>query len=174
MGVLSTAVKIAAATALATLLITAQAHAAPGDKTGMAVALKKWGEPACGTPHFYVSTPAAYAARFGTDNFGDSMPLAWADETRCAIMINGNLAPVEIRTPVKRCHVIVHEWGHLAGYRDPSNTADPEHSDNPRSVMYGEDLVVESRERIGKRWKWVAGGAFKPCYEMAAPGVQVG
>ena len=32
--------------------------------------------------------------------------------------------------------VIAHEYGHLAGYRDESNQAEPEHSDNPRSIMY--------------------------------------
>ena len=32
--------------------------------------------------------------------------------------------------------VIAHEYGHLAGYRDKSNKADPTHSDNPNSIMY--------------------------------------
>jgi hypothetical protein len=34
-----------------------------------------------------------------------------------------------------RC-VVIHEYGHLRGYTDPSNTADPTHSDNPNSIMY--------------------------------------
>lgn len=32
--------------------------------------------------------------------------------------------------------VIAHEYGHLRGYRDASNKADPIHSDNPNSLMY--------------------------------------
>lgn len=83
------------------------------------------------------------------------MPLAWADATRCVIVINRNLERIEIRTAVKRCHVIVHEWGHLA---------EREHSANEHSVMFGQDLVGESRERVGHRWRWVTAGAFKPCY----------
>lgn len=34
------------------------------------------------------------------------------------------------------CTTTLHEWGHLAGYRDPTNVDDPAHSSNPRSVMY--------------------------------------
>lgn len=37
------------------------------------------------------------------------------------------------------CTTVLHEAGHLAGYRDPSNVSDPEHSSNPDSVMYGDD-----------------------------------
>lgn len=36
----------------------------------------------------------------------------------------------------KLCTVVIHEWGHLAWFRDPSNPADPIHSSNPDSVMY--------------------------------------
>lgn len=32
--------------------------------------------------------------------------------------------------------VIVHEYGHLAGYHHDTNVNDPAHSDNPRSIMY--------------------------------------
>jgi hypothetical protein len=32
--------------------------------------------------------------------------------------------------------VIVHEYGHLRGFRDESNTDDPSHSDNPNSIMW--------------------------------------
>jgi hypothetical protein len=32
--------------------------------------------------------------------------------------------------------VIAHEFGHLSGFSDPSNKADPSHSDNPNSIMY--------------------------------------
>lgn len=41
------------------------------------------------------------------------------------------------------CTTLIHEAGHLAGFRDPTNTADPFHSSNPRSVMYVPSLEVE-------------------------------
>lgn len=34
------------------------------------------------------------------------------------------------------CPVLVHEYGHLAGYRDPLNTDDPFHSHDPNNIMY--------------------------------------
>lgn len=157
-------------TVLASLTCAGDAQALSGTQAGLAVGLMVWGTPACGLPHVEISTPAEYLKAHGTGNF-DGDPEAWADEDRCVIVLNPHYT---IHTAVRRCHVIVHEWGHLAGYRDQSNKTDPDHSDNPRSVMYAEDLVVEGRERTGKRWRWVAGGAFKPCYEMADPRTGLG
>lgn len=154
--------------ALALTLWPASASAASGTTAGLYVAQVTWGKPACGTPRVETSTPADYLQAHGTGEFLIE-PLAWADENRCVIVINPNFT---IRTAVKRCHVIVHEYGHLAGYRDESNTADPEHSDNARSVMFGHDEVNEIRERVGrKRWRWVADGAFRPCYAAVEDGV---
>lgn len=34
------------------------------------------------------------------------------------------------------CTRMIHEYGHLADYRDPTNPVDPLHSHDPRSVMY--------------------------------------
>jgi hypothetical protein len=34
------------------------------------------------------------------------------------------------------CPVLVHEYGHLAGYRDPANPGDPFHSHDPDDIMY--------------------------------------
>lgn len=42
----------------------------------------------------------------------------------------------------KTCFTMLHEYGHLAGYRDPSNVADPMHSLNPASVMYTEPVAT--------------------------------
>jgi hypothetical protein len=33
------------------------------------------------------------------------------------------------------CTVVIHAYGHLAGFRDPANVSDPLHSRNPDSVM---------------------------------------
>jgi hypothetical protein len=156
---------------LLSLALPAAASAATGTEAGLYVGQTVWGAPACGQPHVEVSTPAEYLEAHGTGAFtGD--PEAWADENRCAIVINPDFT---IHTATKRCHVIVHEWGHLAGFRDPSNAADPSHSDNPHSVMYGEDLVSENRVRYSKRRvRWEAGGAFKPCYAASQPGTSFG
>lgn len=43
--------------------------------------------------------------------------------------------------------VMVHEYGHLAGFTDKSNKEDPSHSDNPKSIMY-----PQLRYRVCHRW----------------------
>jgi hypothetical protein len=139
----------------------ASASAATGDRAAFYVAKQTWGEPDCGQPRLEVSTPAEYVRAHGTGEF-DSEPEAWADEDRCVIVLNPQLT---IRTAVRRCHIIVHEWGHLAGR---------EHSQNPRSVMFGEDDVTESRLQVKRRWVWEASGAFRPCYAATQPGASFG
>ena len=32
--------------------------------------------------------------------------------------------------------MLLHEYGHLAGYADPTNPLDPHHSGNPDSIMW--------------------------------------
>jgi hypothetical protein len=157
--------RLAGTTLIMLALFPAAAYALTGTAAGVQVGEQVWGTPACGQPHVEVSTPTEYKAAHPSAEFGDSVPLAWADETRCVIVLNRDYARLSIKTAVKRCHVIVHEWGHLTGH---------EHSENPRSVMYGDDVVTEGRERVGRRVRWVTVGAFKPCVTMAQPGMQVG
>lgn len=139
--------------------LVALALALPGQDAGAYLAQREWGTPACGTPSVEVSTPEQYQQQHGTGYF-DGDPFAWADEKRCAIVLNPRY---QIRTAVKRCHVIVHEWGHLAGEA---------HTD--RGVMASEDAVTEGRVRVKKRWEWRASGAFRPCYEYTKPGYVFG
>jgi hypothetical protein len=40
------------------------------------------------------------------------------------------------------CTFMIHEYGHLANYRDPLNIKDPTHSHNPRSVMYRKPVII--------------------------------
>lgn len=151
-----------AALAFALVLIgAAPANAAPGDDAGLYAGERTWGVPKCGVPQLEVSTPMDYLAAHDTGVF-EAEPDAWADDVRCVIVLNPR---VVIHTAAKRCHVIVHEWGHLAGR---------EHSDNPRSVMYGEDEVTESRIRVKRRWRWEQSGAFRPCADLTAPGASFG
>lgn len=140
---------------LAMFAVPATASAAVDDRKAFRVAERTWGVPPCGQPTVESRTPEQYQQAHGTGYF-ESNPLAWADESRCVIVINSDLARLAIRTAAKRCHVIVHEWGHLAGR---------EHSTNPRSVMYEGDNVTEGRVRVVRAgWQWKAAGAFKLCY----------
>lgn len=145
----------------AVLLFASPAHAASRDEAGKFVAERTWGTPSCGTPSVESSTPKAYQAAHGSGYF-ESDPIAWADENRCVIVIN---ADATIRTAAKRCHVIVHEWGHLAGRA---------HSKNPRSVMYEEDMVSESVLHSKGKRRWTASGAFAPCVDVTRPGASFG
>ena len=45
----------------------------------------------------------------------------------------------------KFCTVTIHEWGHLHGYYNKHNPNDPDHSPNPRSVMYYKFTHVDRR-----------------------------
>jgi len=168
--------------ALATVLVAAPATASawtpPGDQSanwigaanraGLTVAAQTWGAPPCGTPTVETSSWAGYAAAHPEARLPDGRPpsgatvepLAWADESRCAIVISSR---ARIRTKAKRCHIIVHEWGHLAHFRDDENSADPAHSHNPASVMFAATMVTEGRVNTARR-PWRASGAFAPCY----------
>lgn len=43
------------------------------------------------------------------------------------------------------CTLMIHEYGHLAGYRDPANPTDPVHARNPRSVMHTPMTTIDPR-----------------------------
>jgi hypothetical protein len=60
---------------------------------------------------------------------------AMADASTATVWLN--IGPREDSEWAPFCTTMIHEYGHLAGFRDPSNVADPQHSHNPRSVMFG-------------------------------------
>lgn len=73
---------------------------------------------------------------------------AWADELNCVIGM-----PAGKRYSWGAfCAYVLHEMGHLAGYRDAGNTTDPLHSRNPNSIMFPEMWLVENRLRRRGRW----------------------
>jgi hypothetical protein len=43
------------------------------------------------------------------------------------------------------CTAMIHEYGHLAGFRDPQNPSDPYHSHNPHSVMSASRFFSHTR-----------------------------
>lgn len=66
---------------------------------------------------------------------------AWIEPGDCTvhIVINNGLH----YTWQDVCLIMIHEYGHLAGYRDPGNVLDPIHSRNEHSVMYGGSMREE-------------------------------
>jgi hypothetical protein len=58
----------------------------------------------------------------------------WIEPGVCVIHLSTTAAP---RQWEDVCTEILHEYGHLAGFRNPANVADPDHSLNEHSVMYG-------------------------------------
>ena len=95
----------------------------------LAIAALLWGQPACGTPTVVYNPGQPPSA------------LGYADRRSCTIDLPSS-RPGSYDTPASVCTTIVHEWGHLDGR---------EHSTNPRSVMYPEQLQPYWRCR--DRWR---------------------
>ena len=115
--------RVATLLLLAVLVLSAPAaaHAVeasggpPGSDRGLRNAERAFGVPACGRPVL------AYAS------FAELWVLSGADEERCRILLNADLAGDMGRAMV--CTLVMHEWGHLAGRP---------HAVDPESVMYAE------------------------------------
>jgi hypothetical protein len=93
---------------------------------------------------------------------GRASTAAWADEVDCVVTFNDGR---RLGWP-EFCTRLLHEAGHLAGYRDVSNPDDPAtpedesmHSADPNNLMYAEDLHVYGRVRRHGRWVDVGGDA---------------
>lgn len=106
------------------LLVTAQAQA--GWKVDRAVQIANivWNYPCSGHVRLQWEAPPANQPTLQNAN-------AW--EQNCVVTYNV-LRPT---TWGEFCTDTIHEFGHAANFRDPTNKADPLHSANPRSVMYG-------------------------------------
>lgn len=74
---------------------------------------------------------------------------ARADASTCTINV-GSMFPSATTDWNTWCMIVVHESGHLAGYRDPTNTTDPQHSLNPRSVMFSRPFYEPRCEFRGR------------------------
>ena len=85
-----------------------------------AVAAKAWNDPCAGAVDVELGPQA------GADWIASTLP------SQCRITLSE-------RGPWpwgRLCPVLLHEYGHLAGYTDPTNPLDPHHSDNPNSIMW--------------------------------------
>lgn len=143
---------------LCALPATASAYSIPIAR-GLGLGQATFGAAKCGAVHVVTEdAPAEWPTLRGA--------IAWADKGRCAIVFNAH-PRARLRTPEARCQVVVHEYGHLAEYRDPTNLADPEHSHDPRSVMYAENEVVEGRIVGHGRARSAASGYVRGCSRRA-------
>jgi hypothetical protein len=85
-----------------------------------AVAAKAWNDPCPGRVQILYAPPK------------EPSWLASAIKGYCQVTLSDREA-----WPWKQlCPVLVHEYGHLAGYRDPLNPSDPFHSRDPSNIMY--------------------------------------
>ena len=110
-----------ALTATTLLCVLAFSGAARADwklDRAKAVAAKAWNDPCAGRVRVEVAPQA------GADWLASTLP------SQCRITLAREL-------PWRRlCPVLLHEYGHLAGYTDPGNPLDPHHSRNPNSIMW--------------------------------------
>ena len=84
------------------------------------IAAKVWNDPCGGRVTLWFTTPQDPSWR------------AWAYPMLCTI----GMSTAKPWKWGELCPVLMHEYGHLAGYKDPANTADPDHSDDPNDIMW--------------------------------------
>jgi hypothetical protein len=85
-----------------------------------AIAAKVWGNPCGGRVTLTFTAPLRPNWR------------AWAYPHQCEI----GMSTGKPWTWEDLCPVLIHEYGHLAGYSNPANAADPAHSQDPTDVMW--------------------------------------
>jgi hypothetical protein len=109
---------LSATTLLCVLALSSAARADWKLDRAKAVAAKAWNDPCSGRVLVEVEPQA------GADWLASTLP------SQCRITLARAL-------PWSRlCPVLLHEYGHLAGYRDLRNPADPFHSHDPHSIMW--------------------------------------
>lgn len=96
----------------------------------LAVADAMWGPAPCGRVTIERNTWLV--------SFRESSALAAADADACIIYLRPSWHP---RWFGEVCTVLLHERGHIDGYRDPTNVEDPEHSGDPNNLMAADYLL---------------------------------
>lgn len=79
-------------------------------------------------------------------HIGDYGAVAWADDDACVVYVSADSRT----TWPQFCTRVLHEAGHLAQFRDPTNTDDPAHSSNPRSVMFATEGAYGTIHQHGR------------------------
>jgi hypothetical protein len=107
------------ATALVVALPAAVARADWQTDRAQLIAATAWGDPCPGRVTLRLAAPPQTTWR------------AWTYQWQCLIELS-NIQPWKWK---ELCPVLVHEYGHLAGYTDPLNPRDPYHSHDPKDIM---------------------------------------
>jgi hypothetical protein len=110
---------IAALTLLGLCALPATASAGWRLERAQAVAAKAWNDPCPGRVRIAFVAPPAPTW------------LAWSIPALCQV----NLSNATHWRWRLLCPSLLHEYGHLAGYRDPLNPSDPTHSHDPDDIM---------------------------------------
>lgn len=129
---------------LLAVLVAAPTQAARLDRA-QRIAEKVWHKPCAGQV-----TLAFEREDLGFEYDGIS-GTAWASRTRCLIEFSVEASDLPW---AELCHIVIHEYGHLAG---------AEHNYNPRSVMY-ESLDISIGRRVSDGKVWVE-GVDPRCYD---------
>ena len=111
---------LSAMTLLCVLAFSGAANADWRIPRAKAVAAKAWKNPCAG------DVDVAVAPQPGADWLAFTLP------SQCRITLSDRQSWSWSRL----CPVLLHEYGHLAGYTDPGNPLDPHHSTNPKSIMW--------------------------------------
>jgi hypothetical protein len=107
------------ATTLCVALPAGVAHADWQTDRAQLIAAKAWNNPCAGKATLRLAAPPQSTWR------------AWTYQGLCLI----ELSDSQPWRWDELCPVIVHEYGHLAGYTDPLNPRDPYHSHDPKDIM---------------------------------------
>jgi hypothetical protein len=83
------------------------------------IAAKAWNDPCPGKVTLRMAAPPASTWR------------AWTYQYQCLVELSNS----QPWTWKELCPVLIHEYGHLAGYTDPENESDPYHSHDPKDIM---------------------------------------
>lgn len=126
---------------LAFLMLAAPAQANLQDDQALTIARGVW------------HNPCVDQARIQRIPFGGLAADARGDRPGCTLLIGDNITDWE-----SFCTLVIHEAGHLAGYRDPTNTTDPVHSSDPDSVMHSPMTRLDPRCTSREPWVFVLAG----------------
>jgi hypothetical protein len=137
------------APALAATLLTGTGTARADWQTdrAQAIAAKVWNDPCAGHVTLGYATPPSTDWR------------AWTFTATCTILLSDQ--PPAWRW-TELCPVLMHEYGHLAGYTDPLNPSDPTHSHDPDSIMWPYEHYDARCDGYGARYLGLVAAPTKP------------
>jgi hypothetical protein len=144
--------RLAVIALLASACIAAPAHAGWRIQRATAIAATVWHDPCAGSVRLaWASLPIGQ--REGTNTDTCTVTFSSLDPTEWMVF----------------CTTTIHAYGHLAGYRDPLNPAEPWHSHNPRSVMYADRFITRDVITVNGRTTEEWTGVDRRCRNRGRP-----